>query len=116
MSYSAVILVWPFYDPRFWLPVLPFLVAYVGLSLKYCVQKGISLHVFQVWVMGFAIMGLPVLASSTILSFSRSSFGDRYYVDRYHAAYCAAGYWEERGLDSTVPVDSDALRLLEAIK
>jgi len=115
MSYSAVILVWPFYDPRFWLPVLPFLVAYVGLSIQYCVQKGISTHVFEVWAFGFAIMGLPVLASSTILSFSNSSFGDKYYVDRYHATYCAAGYCA-RGSDSTDAVDPDALRLLQAFK
>ena len=115
MSYCAVILVWPFYDPRFWLPVLPFLVAYVGLSIKYCVQKGISVHVFEVWTMGFAILGLPVLASSTILSFSGSSFGDRYYVDRYHATYCAAGYCESR-FDSAQEVDPDALRLLQALR
>jgi len=115
VSYSAVILVWPYYDPRFWLPVMPFLVAYIGLSMRYCVQKGISAHVFEAWAVSFAIMGLPVLASSTILSFSGSSFGDRYYTDRYRATYCAAGYCE-RGFDSTQIVDSDALRLLQAFK
>ena len=115
LTYSAVILVWPFYDPRFWLPVLPFLVAYVGLSIQYCVKKGISVHVFELWTMGFAIMGLPVLASSTILSFSNSNFGDRYYVDRYHATYCAAGYCASR-FDPTQDVDPDALRLLQAFK
>jgi hypothetical protein len=115
ISYSFVILVWPFYDPRFWLPVLPFLVAYIGLSMRYCIQKGISAHVFEVWALGFVIMGLPMLAYSTIVTFSGASIGDIYNTELYHATYCAAGYCK-RGFDSTQPVDPDALRLLQAFK
>ena len=115
ISYAAVMLVWPYYDPRFWLPVLPFLIAYIGLAVRYCIQKGISAQVFEAWALGFAIMGLPVLISSTIVSFSDSSFGDRYYTDRYHATYCAAGYCKP-GFDSTQAVDPDALHLLQAFK
>jgi hypothetical protein len=115
ISYAAVMLVWPYYDPRFWLPVIPFLIAYIGLSARYCVQKGISAHVFKAWALGFAIVGVPVLISSRMVSFAAASMGDRYYTDRYRATYCAAGYCE-RGSDSTQAVDPDALQLLRALK
>ena len=115
LSYCVVILVWPYYDPRFWLPLLPLLVGYIGLSIKYCVQKGISAHIFETWAVSFAILGLLVLASSTIVSFAGSGFGDRYYAERYHATYCAAGYCRG-GSDLAQAVDSDALEVLQAFK
>ena len=115
ISYSAVILVWPFYDPRFWLPVLPFLVAYTGLSMKYLVEKGISAHLFEAWVLGFLIMGLPMLALGTMVTFSGASIGDTYNTELYHATYCAAGSCK-RGFDPTQAVDPDALLVLQTFK
>ena len=115
ISYGTVILVWPFYDPRFWLPVLPFLVAYAGLSMRYFVRKGISAHLFEAWVLGFLIMGLPTLAFGTMVTFSGVAIGDLYNTELYHATYCAAGYCK-RGFDSTQAVNQDALRVLQAFK
>jgi hypothetical protein len=115
LSYGLVMLLWPYYDPRFWLPVLPLLIAYIGLSIKYCFQKGISAHIFDIWALSFATLGLLVLVSSTIVSFAGSGFGDRYYTERYHSTYCAAGYCTGVS-DLAQPVDSDALQVLQAFK
>lgn len=115
ISYTAVMLVWPYYDPRFLVTgnaILDRVHWTVGEVQR---PKGNLKHVFEAWALGFAIMGLPVLISSTIVSFSGLSFGDRCYPDRYRATYCAAGYCE-RGLDSTQSVDPDALQLLQAFK
>jgi hypothetical protein len=104
ISYSGLMMVWPFYETRFWLPVLPFLVAYTGLSMRYLVRKGISAHLFEAWVLGFLIMGLRTLAFGTVVTFSGASIGD-----------CAAGYCQ-RGFDSNQAVDPDALRVLQAFR
>ena len=109
LSYIAVILVWPFYDPRFWLPVIPFLIAYSGLALKRLIQGEIVKHIVEGYVMMFVLMGILMLASNTRLSYSGSGFGDLYTEGRYHSTYCAV--WHCKSVDSS-RVDMDGLHLL----
>jgi hypothetical protein len=109
MSYVAIILVWPFYDPRFWLPVIPFLIAYSGLTLRRLMQRKIVMYLVEGYVLIFVLMGILTLASNTRLSFSGSRFGDSYTDRRYHSTYCAV--WHCKDLDSAT-VDLDGLHLL----
>jgi hypothetical protein len=113
ISYVAFILVWPFYDPRFWLPVIPFLIAYAGVALKRLVHAEVARQILAVYVMMFVTMGLVTLASNTVVSFSFSGFADTYGAGQYHSTYCAV--WHCNESDSTV-VDLDALHLLRYYK
>ena len=109
VSYSAIILVWPFYDPRFWLPVIPLLMAYSGLALKRLAQNRITVRMVEGYVMMFVFLGISSLASDTRVSFSGSGFADLYSEGRYHSTYCAV--WPCKDLDST-KVDPDGVHLL----
>jgi len=113
VSYMAIVLVWPFYDPRFWLPVIPFLIAYSGLALKRLVQGKIAMYIVEGYVMIFVLMGTLTLASDTRLSFSGSRSGDFYTEGRYHSTYCAV--WHCKDLDAA-KVDLDAMHLLRYYK
>ncbi len=112
VSYVAVILVWPFYDPRFWLPVIPLLIAYSGLSLRRFMRREIAAHVCEGYVLMFVVLGLVTLASTTVMSFSGPRF--TYGYPLYHPTYCAAWHCKE-GFDAT-KVDPDALHLLQSYK
>jgi hypothetical protein len=111
VSYASVILVWPYYDPRFWLPVLPLFIAYAALPLRALRQHPFSKAILRAYAAVFAMLGILALGSNTSISWSRSDFADAY--PGYHSAYCAAGYC--KGSDLT-PVDQDALRLLREFR
>jgi hypothetical protein len=109
VSYVAVILVWPFYDPRFWLPVIPFLIAYSGLGLKRLAQRKLVVHIVEVYIMAFAVVGVCTIAFNTVLSLSGSRFGDLYPERIYHSTYCAV--WHCKDVDSA-GVNADGVHLL----
>jgi len=113
LSYVAFILVWPFYDPRFWLPVIPFLMAYSGLALKRLVQAELATQLLAGYVMMFVAMGLVTLASNTAVSFSFSGFADTYGAGQYHSTYCAVWHCNE---SDSAAVDLDALHILRSYK
>jgi hypothetical protein len=115
VSYASVLMMWPFYDPRFWLPVAPLLIAYVGLLYQKIARSGTAKYakfVFRGHALVYSIMGILTLASSTVLSVSGSRFGDVY--PEYRSTYCAAGYCSG-GFDET-KVDEDGLHLLRAFR
>ncbi|MGO9227889.1 MAG: hypothetical protein ACLQKA_01575 [Bryobacteraceae bacterium] len=112
VSYLAVLLVWPFYDPRFWLPVIPLLIAYCGLSLSRLAQRGIARQILNGYLFLFAAVGLVTLTLNTAVSFSGASFTDIY--PEYHATYCAAWHCKE-GFDAA-KVDQDGLQVLRDYK
>lgn len=89
-SYSLIIFSWPYYDPRFWLPVIPLLVAYSGLSIKYVMRHGSNLDILGVgYLTMFVVMGLVALRISTMATFSGSQFPNIYCEQYYHSTYCA---------------------------
>jgi len=113
ISYVALILVWPFYDPRFWLPVIPFLIAYSGLALKRLARAELATQILEGYVMMFVIVGLVTLASNTAVSYSVSRFADAYGAGQYHSTYCAVWHCSE---SDSAEVDLDALHLLHYYK
>jgi hypothetical protein len=113
ISYVAIILVWPFYDPRFWLPVIPFLIVYSGLALRRLTQSKLAIQVLVGYITMFAMLGLFTLAYSTTLSFSGSGFADAYTEGHYHSTYCAVWHCNEADLAN---VDLDGLHLLRYYK
>ncbi|HWB94881.1 MAG TPA: hypothetical protein VG605_23665 [Puia sp.] len=68
--YSVVMFTWPFYDPRFWVPVLP-LIAVAGAQLwARKVARGILYPVFAV----YAFLGLASVGFFTYTSLNREVF------------------------------------------
>ena len=114
IAYVAIIFVWPFADPRFWLPVIPLLIAYSGLSLRRLAQGEMARAFLQGYVVLFAIMGLVVLAGTTALSFSGPGFPDAYAYKEFRPTYCAA--WHCQGGFDATKVDQDGLYLLRRYK
>uniref|UniRef100_Q02CJ5 Glycosyltransferase RgtA/B/C/D-like domain-containing protein n=1 Tax=Solibacter usitatus (strain Ellin6076) TaxID=234267 RepID=Q02CJ5_SOLUE len=113
LSYAAIILVWPFYDPRFWLPVIPLLIAYSALALKRLVRWKSAGHVVAGYATMFVLAGLVSMVFNTSLSFSGPKFADLYTGGYYHSTYCAVWHCRELGSER---VDPDALHLLRTYK
>ena len=114
ISYLAVLLVWPYYDPRFWLPVVPLLIAYCGLTLKPALQNRFARQAVAGYLMVFSIIGFSALTSNTLMSYSdRSTFADVFPVGTYRSAYCAASYCKD---DHPSMIEPDVLHLLNAFR
>jgi hypothetical protein len=112
IGYVAIILVWPFYDPRFWLPVIPFLIVYSGHALRRLIQRKVVMHIVEGYVMVVVVIGLLTIHSYTALSLAGSKFGDSC-TGEYHSTYCAV--WQCKDLDSS-KIDTDGLHLLRYYK
>lgn len=112
--YVAIIFVWPFADPRFWLPVIPLLIAYSGLALRRLARGAVARELLRGYVVLFAVMGLLALATTTSLSFSGARFPDAYAYREFRPTYCAA--WHCQGDFDATKVDQDGLYLLRRYK
>jgi hypothetical protein len=107
LCYTAIVFAWSYYDPRFWLPLIPLVFAYVGLSVRWLARWWIFRPLLVACLLVFTVFGAVTLAHSTEASLAGPRFGDAY--PDYHATYCAAGYCA--GSDQGA-VDRDALRVL----
>ncbi len=71
VCYIGILFVWPYYDARFWLPVIPLLIAYSVLAVKSLrFPKG----VVAIYCIVFATLGFGAIAYSTRISFAGSQF------------------------------------------
>jgi len=89
----ALILPWPFTDPRFWLPALPFIVCAVYLAVKRLWSR-MPDSALAVYIALFSLAGFTALAYSTRLTFSGPDFAYRYGDGTLTATYlthCSAG-------------------------
>lgn len=108
VCYMGILFAWPYYDARFWLPVIPLLIAYLRLA-------AVSLKIPKAFVMMycivFAILGFGAIAYSTRISFAGCKFpdeyGDGYLKPTYRVAFQAC----QDGVDPD-KVNTKALRLL----
>jgi hypothetical protein len=89
LCYGAILFVWPYYDPRFWLGILPFLIAYLVSCAAGCRNRGVRMGVL-VHQCIFVAGGLIALIYSTSLTFAGPQFGARYGDGSMKASYCAA--------------------------
>jgi len=116
-TYCLIIFSWPYYDPRFWLPVIPLLAAYAGLAIQHAIAR----HRFwggclRLYLAVFMLIGAMTLAWSTAITFSGRRFPDTYQrpkpgaaaslsaMDRVAQHIMPEGYYlwgEERSFRST---------------
>jgi hypothetical protein len=112
LGYMGILFAWPFYDVRFWLPVVPLLFAYSALSVK---TIKLPRLVIAIYCCSFAALGLLAIAYSTRITFAGYKFPDRYGDGSLRATYCEV--FQSCGDDgNSMIVDPKALRLLREFR
>jgi len=87
-AFSAIVLAYPWFDTRLWLPVLPFIFIYLFMALKGTVNATAFRTVIMAWCLVYVLCGLAGLAYSTRLTFlSPESFAKTYGDGNLRAAY-----------------------------
>jgi hypothetical protein len=106
VAYSILVLPWPYTDPRFWIPVLPFIILSLsdGLVLLWGhTPRGLVVA----YAMVFSIFGFVALGYSTKLTFAGQRFAEQYGDGRLTNAYLS------RCNTDTAPGENEALALLQ---
>jgi hypothetical protein len=108
--YAALILVWPFYDPRFWMPLFPVMLLCGWLALENAISHAAMRGVLMVWVVAFVALGLGAQLLNVQISLAGPQFpllyGDGTTRDTYRVAF-----GQIAASDASV-IDERALRLL----
>jgi hypothetical protein len=112
VCYMGILFAWPYYDARFWLPVIPLLIAYSVLAVR---SLRFPRVVVTIYCIVFATLGFGAIAYSTRISFAGSKFPDKYGDGYLRPTYCAAFQSCRDGGDSN-KVNAKALRLLREYK
>ena len=89
LSWFAVLGVWPYYDPRFWIPAIPVMTIYAWIALRRLLPPAASRTVLTTYLILFCAVGTATLGSSTLLSFAGDDFGARYTNGNDRDTYCA---------------------------
>lgn len=104
ITFAGILLVWPYEDARFWLPVVPVMIAAAWMGLN----KIPRLFVFS-WAGVYTALGVAALVFSVGLSFSGSKLGDSFGNGVKRHAYRAA--WG--GPPATAESDLKTLAILQ---
>jgi hypothetical protein len=97
MAYMAILIIWPFRDARFWIPVLPLVTLLVFQAvMPLCHFKTIR-AVTAVYLAFYALTALAAMAYTTRLTFAAGRFPNVYGDETARAAYHRAA--------STQPTD-----------
>ena len=89
LGYSALLLPWPFTDPRLWLPAMPFVFLAIHAGLTTVVNR-VPSRFWAAYVMGFCALGFVALGYSTRITFAGSKFPDRFGDGSLRPTYCVA--------------------------
>jgi len=90
VSYLCVLFAWPFYDARFWLPVVPLLIGYLGLAIRQAIDRTLVAAAAATYCLAFVLIGAVALAFSTRISLAGPKFPDLYGDGSLRPSYCAA--------------------------
>jgi len=112
VCYLGILFVWPYYDARFWLPVIPLLIAYAVLAVN---SLRFPRVVVTIYCILFAALGFGAIAYTSRISFAGSKFPDEYGDGYLRPTYCAA-FQSCRDGGDTNKVDAKVLRLLREYK
>jgi hypothetical protein len=118
ISYLAILIAWPYYDPRFWLPLIPLLISYCTLTMKRLAARHPYLPgtLLGAYLAFYSLIGMELLVSSTMITFSRSAFLTIYVPEnQYGSAYCAVLGPCKDGFDPRA-VDQNVAHLLRLYK
>ncbi len=105
---SCIVLGYPWFDTRLWLPFLPFLMGYTLLGLRRIFSSSLLRPAMFAYACWFCLLGIAALAFSTRLTFAGARFPDLYGDGNYRPTYKLALLGEQ----TTGKIDTDALYLL----
>ncbi|MFH1790415.1 MAG: hypothetical protein ABH885_00300 [Candidatus Omnitrophota bacterium] len=81
LLYAALMFIWPSYDARFWLPLLPVLalIFLTGADDLVCRWRWPAIRLaLQFYLIGFIVLGIVAILFSTRISLSGKEFSDLY--------------------------------------
>lgn len=108
--YSLVIFKWPHFDPRFWVPVLPFMVAAILKAPLPAVKwlKPFSIFVF----VAYMLMGIAAFSFSLYTQFNKKAFARTQANGVYQKDY-ELHFFGKMIEFTTIPAHTDVLDILE---
>lgn len=111
--YSAIISIWPFYDPRFWLPVIPIAALIVVDEIR--VRRAFAASRFRIALTAYGVYFLVTGTAAHALNLSRSLNRD------WLTQYYSRGPFGESvlvglGRSTSTHADSAIVRMLESMK
>jgi hypothetical protein len=109
IGYLVILFAWPYYDARFWLPVIPLLVAYSVLAID---RLRLPRVLVRTYCAVFTLLGFISIVYTTQISFAGSKFPDRYGDGNLRPTYCAA-FRSCRDGGEPNKADPKVLRLLQ---
>jgi hypothetical protein len=104
---ACIVFPYPWLDARLWLPVFPFLLGYVLLSMRRMISTSALAPVLTAYCFIFCLMGMVALGYSTRLTYAGSRFPDIYGDGNFRGTYKVAFLGEKR-----TDVNPQALYLL----
>ncbi|HEY0678687.1 MAG TPA: hypothetical protein VGD17_10400 [Chitinophagaceae bacterium] len=72
LVYMLVILIWPFFEPRFWLPVFPLLIALI--MQQWNTISGLVKQLLKVYRVYYILAGIAALSYYTYTSYNKKAF------------------------------------------
>jgi hypothetical protein len=113
LGYTTILLVWPYRDCRFWLPVLPLLAAYAWSALGGVARFPWARRVRIAYIAVFALMGCISLFYSSRISLAGERFPDLYGNGIYRESYRALAAAHSDGGSQSNQGDPKLIRLIE---
>jgi len=110
LALASIVLAYPWADTRLWLPVLPFLMAYVLTGLRRLTPRETLRPLLVAYGFIFCVLGIAALVFSTRLTYAGARFPDIYGDGNLRDAYRIALRGET--VENNNPIHKDALYLL----
>ena len=112
-SYLGILLVWPYQDARFWIPVFPLFLGYGWLALAPYAEYRVVRWVGVTYVAAFSLLGVVALAYSSWISLAHDRFPERFAGGVYRGSYHAAWSPQAEPADQDARVDPQIVRLVQ---
>lgn len=109
LFYSVVMFNWPFYDPRFWVPVLP-LLAIVAVYIPFQGPRWRQV-VLSVWLAGYVVLGIGAVGFYTYTSLNKEVMARTHANGVYRNEYETIFYGKPLS-DTARHIDSAALEVI----
>jgi hypothetical protein len=113
LSYVGIVILWPYFDSRFLIPVLPFLLIYGFLGIRNIRLRDGGWRIeLVVPVILHILIGAVALTYNARISLSRDKFPELFGDGSLRTTYCY--YLKSCSVDDVEDVNRSALRLLRA--
>jgi hypothetical protein len=111
-TYAAILLLWPYGDARFWLPVFPIMLGYAWLLLRRYTALPAVRRGTTAYLLVFSLFGVVALIYSSWISLAGDRFADRFAGGAHRASYRAAFSLDTPESDHGAPADPQTVRLV----